>query len=74
MDEAPSSPRVRESRSVRHMAGASLKAEFLQYSYTLTIGFLDSCRMLRSDNARPREEQLTMANGDGTHAYGAFAS
>src|ERR687890_1665155 len=40
------------------MAGASLKAEFLQHSLTLTVGFLDSCRMLRSDNAQPREEQL----------------
>ncbi len=40
------------------MAGASLKVEFLQYPFTLTIGFLDSCRMLRSDNAQPREEQL----------------
>jgi hypothetical protein len=26
--------------------------------FTLTIGFLDSCRMLRSDNAQPQEEQL----------------
>jgi hypothetical protein len=56
------------------MAGASLKVEFQQYPFTRTIGFLDSCRMLRSDNAQPREEQLTMANGDSTHASGAFAS
>jgi hypothetical protein len=41
----------------------------------LTIGFLNSCRMLRPDNAEPREEeQLTMANGDNTLASGAFAS
>jgi hypothetical protein len=56
------------------MAGACLKIEFLQYPFTLAIGFLDSCRMLGSGNARPREEQLTMANGDRAHASGAFAS
>jgi hypothetical protein len=56
------------------MAGACLKVEFLQYPFTLAIGFLDSCRMLRSNNAQPPEEQSTMANGDSTHASGAFAS
>ena len=56
------------------MAGACLKVEFLQYPFTLAIGFLDSCRMLRTDSTRPREEQLTMANPDSTHASGAFAS
>ena len=44
------------------MAGASLKVEFLQYPFTLTIGFLDPCRMLRSDDAQPREEQLRSSN------------
>ena len=56
------------------MAGVSLKVVFPHYPFMLTIGFLDSCRMLRPDNAQPREEQLTMANGDGTLASGAFAS
>jgi hypothetical protein len=74
MDEPPSSPRDRESRDLRSMAGASLKVEFLQYPFTLAIGFLDSYRMLRSDSTRPREEQLTMANGDNTNASGTFAS
>jgi hypothetical protein len=63
-----------DSWCLRHMAGASLKVEFLQYPFTLAIGFLDSYRMLRSDKAQPREEQLTMANADSTHASGAFAS
>ena len=46
----------------------------LQYPVTLTIGILNSCRMLHPDDTQPREEQLTMANGDSTHASGAFAS
>jgi hypothetical protein len=50
------------------MAGASLKVGFLRYPFALPIGFLDSCRMLRSDDARPREEQPTTTNGNGTHA------
>jgi hypothetical protein len=56
------------------MAGASLKVAFLQYPFTLAVGFLDSYRMLRTDSTRPREEQLTMANGDNTNASGTFAS
>jgi hypothetical protein len=36
----------------------SLKVELLQYPFTLTIGFLDSCRILRSDNAQPQEEHM----------------
>jgi hypothetical protein len=63
-----------DSWCLRHMAGADIKVEFLPYPFTLAIGFLDSYRMLRSNNAQPREEQLTMANGDNTHAWGAFAS
>jgi hypothetical protein len=56
------------------MAGACLKVEFLQYPFTLAIGILNSCRMLRSDSTRPREEQPTMANGDNTNVSGTFAS
>jgi hypothetical protein len=63
-----------DSWCLRHMAGADIKVEFLQYPFTLTIGFLDSCPMLRSENAQPREEQLTMAKADTTHASGRFAS
>ena len=44
------------------MAGASLKVVFLQYPFTLTVGFLDSCRMLHSDNAQPRDEQHAQVN------------
>ena len=49
---------VGSHQDILNNTGASLKVEFLQYPFTLTIGFLDSCRMLRSDNAQSREEQL----------------
>jgi hypothetical protein len=61
-------------RLTHEVCDIRLKVEFLRYPFTLAIGFLDSCRMLRSDNAQPREEQLTMADGDSTLASGAFAS
>jgi hypothetical protein len=69
-----SSPEDRESRGLRPMAGANLKVAFLQYPFTLAIGFLDSYGMLRTDSTRLWEEQLTMANGDNADASGTFAS
>jgi hypothetical protein len=32
---------------LRHIAGASPMIEFLRYPFTLTVGFLDSYRMLQ---------------------------
>ena len=44
------------------MARVGLKVEFLQYPFTLTVGFLDSCRMLRSDNANRGRSNYAQVN------------